>query len=1007
MMSAPLSQSCRLPSGGMIDRTSPLHFHFDGRAYTGHAGDTLASALLANGLKLVGRSFKYHRPRGILSAGEEEPNALVHLRSGARQEPNTRATTIELFDGLTATSQNRFPSLRFDLLSVNQLISPFLTAGFYYKTFMWPAAFWEKLYEPAIRRAAGLGALSGEADPDRYEKATAFCDVLVIGSGPAGLAAAVAAARTGARVILAEQDHRLGGRTLTERRDIDGQPAAQWAAMMEAELAACAEARIFRRTTVFGVYDGGTYGALERVADHLPVTPDHLPRQRLWRFMARRCVLATGSIERPLVFDGNDRPGVMLAGSVRSYVNRFAVRPGQRAVIALNNDDAARTAADLAAAGLSIAALIDQRVETSQAVRDIAHRTGARLFAGAHIKKAHGGASGIRSVSIAGTDGGVATLRADLLAMSGGWTPALHLTTHLGGKPRWDDTASTFLPDTARLPPGMSVVGAASGCFGLGAGIAEGTHAGLEAAESCGFSVSSAPALPTTDDLDADPAQPLGQVRSVKGKAFIDFQNDVTAKDVALAHQEGFVSVEHLKRYTTLGMATDQGKTANINGLALMAGITGAGIPATGTTGFRPPYTPVSIGALGGAHHGPHYRPRRLTPLHRWAEARGGVFTEVGQWMRAQYFPRPGESDWLATATREVNAVRNRVGFCDVSTLGKIDIQGADAAEFLDRVCVNRLSRIRSGRAGYLVMLREDGFVLDDGTAARLGEDHYLLSASTAHAGQVFQHLLYCHQCLWPELDVQIASVTEQWAQIAIAGPRSRDVLHRLIDPAFDLSREAFPRMSVAETMLTDGTPVRLFGLSFSGELAYELAVPARRAAEIADRLIEAGAEFDITPYGTEAMGIMRVEKAYPAGSELNGQVTLHDLNAGGLMADKECLGRAMALRPALTDPGRPRLIGLRPVDAGFQIDPGIRMRAGAHLLPRGAEASAAHDQGFITSAVYSPTLGHWIALALLCRGPERAGEIIRVYDPVRGEDYLAEIVSSAFVDPAGDRSNV
>jgi sarcosine oxidase subunit alpha len=921
----------RLGLGGEIDRDKPIAFRFDGKIYQGFAGDTLASALLANGVKLVGRSFKYHRPRGILSVGSEEPNALVELREGAYREPNTRATMIELFDGLEARSQNRFPSLKFDFLAVNSLLAPLFAAGFYYKTFMWPASFWEKVYEPLIRRAAGLGRASALPDPDIYEHATAFCDVLVIGAGPAGLAAAEAEAAQGRRVILADEQ---------PPKTVSG------------------PIRYLPRTTVFGVYDGGTYGAVERLRDHLSAAQGGA-RQRLWRIVAKESILASGAIERPLVFGNNDLPGVMLAGAVETYLTRYAVAPGRRAVLFGNHDGVASTLAALIAAKIPVAALVDSRTSLAPALRDQALAAGIPVFAGAVIRRAYGRLA-VDGVEIRDRNGGVTRIECDLVAMSGGWNPALHLTSHLDGKPVWDEAKAAFLP--GGLPPGMRAVGAASG---------EGINENL---------------------------LPLWQVENPGAKAFVDFQNDVAASDIILARQEGFVAVEHLKRYTTLGMATDQGKTANVNGLAVMAQATGKTIPETGTTRFRPPYTPVAIGALAGPHRGRHFKPARLTPTHEWATAQGAVFVETGLWLRAQYFPQAGE-DWLAATTREVNAVRGAVGFCDVTTLGKIDIQGPDAAKFLDRVYANTFSTLPVGRARYGLMLREDGFVMDDGTTARLGETHFVMTTTTAGAAKVFQHLEFCHQWLWPALDVAFISVTDQWAQIAVAGPRARDVIGKLADAPFDVSNEAFPYMAAASLTICGGTKARLFRLSFSGELAYEIAVPAACADALARALMAAGAEYGITPYGTEALGVMRIEKGHPAGNELNGQTTAHDLGLGKLLSKKkDYVGRALAARPLLTDPARPTLVGLKPVD------PADRLRAGSHLLPPGAAAVAANDQGHVTSAAYSPSLGHWIGLALLANGPARMGETIRVYDPVRGGDFMAEIVSPVFVDPEGGR---
>ncbi|MEZ5874411.1 MAG: sarcosine oxidase subunit alpha family protein [Hyphomicrobiales bacterium] len=986
----------RLRDKGLVDRKRVIGFNFDGTRFTGYPGDTLASALLANGVRLVGRSFKYHRPRGILSAGSEEPSALVELRMGARREPNTRATTIELYDGLNAASQNRWPSLKYDLLAVNQLASPIFNAGFYYKTFMWPASFWEKVYEPMIRRAAGLGRASGVADPDHYEKANAFCDVLVIGAGAAGLSAALAAARAGARVILCDEDFRLGGRLLAERDEVDGKNAADWAKAAEAELESLPDCRIMRRTTVFGVYDGGTYAAIERVNDHVQAPPEHAPRQRLWRIVAKTAVLCAGAIERPILFGDNDRPGVMLAGAVRAYVNRFGVAPGRQAVVFADNDDAFRTAADLAAAGIDVKAVVDPRRDGSETAQQIAEAANAPYFAGAVIGSVRG-AQGIKSVLVQEAGGGSQQFDCDVLAMSGGWNPSLHLTTHLNGKPVWDHTLSALVPGA--LPPGMSVAGAAAGKFSLASCLASGDAAGAEAARNCGYSPSAS--VRPAPKQEPVAASPLWQVAKSRGKAFVDFQNDVTVSDVKLAAREGFRVPEHVKRYTTLGMATDQGKTSSLNGAAVLAEATGRYIGAVGTTTFRPPFTPVAIGVLAGHHRGPDFRPTRHTPSHAWAEEQGAVFVETGAWLRALYYPRPGETP-QETVNREVATVRTKVGVCDVSTLGKIDVQGPDAGTLLDRVYANMFSTLPVGKARYGVMLREDGFAMDDGTTARLAEDHYFMTTTTVNAVKVMQHLEFCQQVLWPELDVQTVSVTEQWAQYAVAGPNSRKVIEALLDPGQDISNEVFPYMACGTFTVCGGVDARIYRLSFSGELAYEIGVPARYGDALIRRIMEVGAPFGIAPYGTEPLGVLRIEKGHPAGPEFNGQTTAHDLGMGRMVSKKkDFIGRFMGERPALNETARSSLVGLRPVNAEDRI------RAGAHLVPKDADAVAANDQGYVTSMAYSPELKTWIALAMLARGPERHGEVVKVSDPLRSTEVLAEVVAPHFVDPEGARLRV
>ncbi|HXE02529.1 MAG TPA: sarcosine oxidase subunit alpha family protein [Hyphomicrobium sp.] len=988
------SQQYRLPSGGLVDRSRTIWFEFDGQNFTGHPGDTLASALLANGIRLTGRSFKYHRPRGILSAGSEEPNALVELRTGARREANTKSTMVELYDGLEASSQNRWPSLNFDVMAINSLLSPVFVAGFYYKTFMWPAAFWEKLYEPAIRRAAGLGRASDAADPDTYEKANAFCDVLVIGGGPAGLAAALSAAKSGARVILADENFALGGRAIDDNAPINDKAPAEWVAAVEAELAAMKDVRILRRTTVFGTYDGGTYGAVERVSDHLATAPSGQPRQRLWRIVAKHAVLASGATERPIVFGGNDRPGVMLAGAVRTYLNRYGVLPGQKAVVFANNDYAATTVTELDRAGVEVVALVDSRPQPSELISGIASAAETRLISGGVVTDAIG-KKHVTGAVIRTRSGEEVKLDCDLIAVSGGWNPNIQLTTHLGGKPVWNDELSTFTPGV--LPAGMSVAGSAGGTFGLRSALELGSAAGSTAATAAGFKAA-ATSVPRAKDEGVS-ISPLWRVPATRGKAFVDQQNDVTASDIELSEREGFRSVEHLKRYTTLGMATDQGKTANVNALAIMAELTKKSIPETGMTMARPPYTPVALGAFAGHHRGKEFKATRLPPSYAWTKEQGGNVVETGLWLRPSYFPRPSDADWLASVTREVNTVRSAVGICDVSTLGKIDVQGADAGAFLDKVYMNGMKTLAVGKARYGGMLREDGIFMDDGTVARFDENHYFVTTTTANAVKVFQHMQYCHQWLWPELDVHMISATEQWAQYAVAGPKSRDLLRKIVDPEFDISDAGFPYMKVGKIKVCGGVKARLYRISFSGERAYEIGVPARYGDSMIRRLMEAGQEFGACAYGSEALGIMRIEKGHVSGPELNGTTTPRDLGLGGMVSTKkDFIGRVLGTRPGLLDPNRPSLTGFRPVDRSE------RLRSGAHFVARDVEVKPSTDDGHMTSVAYSPTLGHWVGLGLLKRAPERLGEILRAYDPLRGEDTLVEVISPCFVDPEGTK---
>jgi heterotetrameric sarcosine oxidase alpha subunit len=966
----------RLALDGRIDRTKPLSFRFDGRAYTGFEGDTLASALLANDVRIVGRSFKYHRPRGIMTDGPDEPNALVTLRSGARAEPNSKAPAIELYDGLAAFSQNCWPSPRFDLMAVNGLLSPLFVAGFYYKTFMWPASFWERIYEPIIRRAAGMGRLSGAPDPDTYDRSHAFADVLVVGSGVAGMSAARAAARRDKRVLLVETDPLLGGRLLCETGEVEDRPCANWLADAVRELTSNDRVRVLNRTTLFGAYDDHSFAAVERVADHVPVPNHGQPRQRYWKIVAAEVIFATGATERPIAFGGNDRPGVMMASAVQSYVNRYAVAPGKRVAIFANSDSGHDVAADLVAAGIDVVAVVDARPDA------VASSTRFRVVRG-QVVATHG--KSLKSIDVRGEDGAIERIACDVLGMAGGWNPNIGFAGHLGARPTWCETTQAFRQST--LPAGMCFAGAADGAFSRSAALVSGATAGSSGEK---------PSSLVADDRAPCVAPPL-LVKGCRTKAFIDFQHDVTVADVLLAEQEGYKSVEHLKRYTTLGMATDQGKASQVLGHALLAERRGTSIGAVGTIAARPPYTPVAIGALAGMHCGVNLKPLRLTPTHDWAAENGASFVNAGLWRRAQWFTRFGDNDWFASAVREARAVRSSVGLCDVSTLGKIEIAGRDAPALLDRLYTGMISTVPVGKCRYGVMLREDGFVFDDGTVARLADDRFVLTTTTANAGAVMRHIDFATQVLWPNLDVAACSVTENWAQIAVAGPHSRALLQDLL-PDLDLSNEAFPFMgALAGTW--EGVPMRLFRLSFSGELAYEIAVPSGYGDALIRTLARLGRQYDFTPYGLEALGILRIEKGHAAGGELNGQVSAHDLGLGRMLSKKkDFVGRVMAERAALVDPGRPTLVGLKP------IDPTQKPSAGSHLLARGAAATASASQGHVTSIAFSGVCDQWIALGLLANGPDRLGEIVVASSPLRGTQISVEVCSPIFFDPEGAR---
>lgn len=978
-----MSQSNRV-SGGLIDRSQTLRFTFDGVAYTGHAGDTLASALLANGVRLMGRSFKYHRPRGPISAGSEEPNALVELRTGARQEPNTRATVAELFDGLTAQSQNRWPSLKFDALAINDRFNSFFTAGFYYKTFMWPAAFWEKVYEPIIRRAAGLGSLTRLEDPDDYDKGFLHCDLLVIGAGPSGLMAALTAGRAGLRVILADEDFRMGGRLNMETYSVGDQAGSDWATGVVAELASLPNVRLMPRTTVFGAFDHGIYGAVERVSDHLPVPMAGQPRQTAWRIYTKRAILAGGATERTIPFENNDRPGVMLAGALRAYANRWGVAVGKRVAVFTNNDDGIRTARDLQAKGVDVVALIDTR-QGGELLPGIRHVQGAEVIDCR-------GRLGLTEITVRGQQGRLETFRVDALGVSGGWNPNVNMTSHHRSRPVWRDDIAAFVPGSDG-PAGLLAVGAANGDLSTHGALRSGAEMAAQVVADLGGKATVD--LPQAEDAPVA-ITPHWFVHSGKGRAWIDPQNDVTVKDVKLAHQENFTSVEHLKRYTTLGMATDQGKTGNVLGLAVMAELTGKTIPQTGTTIYRPPYTPVSMGALGGRSRGKDFKPFRLTPSHKWASEQGAVFVEVGMWLRTQWLPRAGETEWRQSVDREVLATRKSVGICDVTTLGKIDIQGTDAGLFLDRVYANTFSTLAVGKCRYGLMLREDGIVYDDGTTARMGQNEFVMTTTTANAVTVFRHLEYYRQCLWPDLDVQIISTTEAWAQYSVAGPNARKLLQKIVDQ--DISDAAFPYMGAGEITI-GGLRARLFRISFSGELAYEIAVPTRYGDALIRALVDAGREFDAVVYGTEALGVMRIEKGHVAGNELNGQSTALNMGLGKMVSKKkDAIGMVLSQREVLVKDDGLRLVGVKPVN------PADPLKAGSHFLKTGAAATMQNDDGWLTSMVYSPHLGCHIALGYLKNGSARMGERMRAVNLLAGTDVEIEIVSPHFIDPEGER---
>ncbi|MBS7545259.1 sarcosine oxidase subunit alpha family protein [Ancylobacter oerskovii] len=1000
----------RTPSGGRIDRATPLTFRFDGQNYPGYAGDTLASALLANGVHLLGRSFKYHRPRGLLSAGSDEPNALVEVRrDAARVTPNLRATQVELYDGLAAESQNRWPSLARDAGAVNDLFAPFLPAGFYYKTFMWPAGAWKRLYEPKIRAMAGLGKAPTLPDPDRYTQHYAHCDVLVIGAGPAGIAAALAASAAGARTILVDEQAEPGGSLLAAADAmVDTKPATQWLADALAELAA-AGVTVMPRTTAFGYFPHNMIALAERVTDHLADPDPRLPRERLWQVRAKEVVIAAGALERPLVFPENDRPGVMLADSARTYLARYGVKPGERAVVFTAGDHGYRAALELAAGGVAIAAIADLRAapEGDWPARALAAGIDVRPST---VVTGTAGRLRVKAAQLAKVKNGKVglneTVACDTVLMSGGLTPSVHLFSQSRGKLAWDETLGAYLPGQSAERERSA--GACRGRYGLAAALADGYHAGEQAAaealksSAAGTAATGSRAFGVVaTETGADGfigAVPHGR-NPAFAKAFVDWQNDVTAKDIALATREGMRSIEHVKRYTTTGMATDQGKTSNMNALGIVSEQLGTSVPKIGLTTFRPPFTPTTFGIFAGTARGDLFDPVRVTPIHGWAEARGAVFEPVSLWKRALYFPNRGE-DMHAAVARECKAVRSSVGIFDASTLGKIEVVGPDAAEFMNRIYTNAWTKLAPGRLRYGVMLREDGFVMDDGVVGRLSSDRFHVTTTTGGAARVLAHMEDYLQTEWPDLDVWLTSTTEQWAVIAVQGPKSREVLAALVE-GIDLSREAMPNMSVAEGRIA-GVPTRLFRLSFAGELGFEVNVPAAYGRAVWEAIFKAGEPFGITPYGTETMHVLRAEKGYIiVGQETDGTAGPDDVNLGWAVgkAKKDFVGKRSLNRAAFFLPDRKQLVGL------LTRDPAVVLEEGAQVVASPNAPVPVPMLGHVTSSYMSATLGRSIALAMVKGGRARLGQTLQV--PMPKGAIPVEVVDPVFYDAEGARLDV
>ena len=988
----------RTARGGRVDRAKMLGFTFDGKPYKGLAGDTLATALLAHGVHLMGRSFKYHRPRGPISMGSDEPNALVTLDAGpGRVTPNLRATQIELYEGLKATSQNAWPSLRRDAMAAAGALSAFLPAGFYYKTFMQPLGAWENLYEPILRRAAGLGVAPTASDPDHYAFEYKHCEVAVVGAGPAGLAAALAAARAGVRVVLFDEQAELGGSLLgdTQAR-IDGRSTASWAAAAIAELRASPRVTLLPRTQVFGYYAQNFLAAQQRLTDHIAQPDPRAPRERLWQVRAKRVILATGAHERPLVFPDNDRPGIMLADSARVLATRYGVSPGLKIVVAASHDGAYRTALDLADIGCQIALIADSRARADGPLAEAARRAGLRVETNTVLVGSKGrlrvNAALVAKLWSDGSPGTPEGVPCDVIAMSGGWTPSVHLFSQSRGKLEFDEATRTFLPGAPA--EAQASVGACRGMFDLGPALADGFKAGAEAA-----GVRPGPPPRVADALPAFGGSlgivaPMADARL--SKAFVDFQNDVSARDIRLATREGMRSIEHIKRYTTTGMATDQGKSSNMNALDIAAESLGKQIAEVGLTTFRPPYTPVTFGVFGGLSRKLLFDPTRETPAHPWFAAKGAIFEEAGLWKRASRVPLAGETKEV-TIRRECLTTRAKAGIMDASTLGKIEVVGPDAAEFLNRLYINSFSKLAVGRCRYGLMLNEMGYVYDDGVVMRLSEDRFHITTTSSGAAHVFALMEDYLQTEWTELKARFTSITEHYATIAINGPRARDILAPLVT-GVDLSHSAFPHMSVREGYIR-GVPTRLARVSFTGEMGFEVNVPSDYGLGVMEAIWAEGEKHGACAYGLDALLILRAEKGFiVVGQETDGTVTPDDLGMGKMvaMSKPDFIGKRSLSLPDLKRASRKQLVGLLSEDPTFTPD------EGAQIVGTPAPAPGAPAHGHVTSSYMSPTLGRSFSLGLVIDGRARMGDTL--YAMTTGAARPVKIVEPVFYDKEGAR---
>ena len=995
-----MSQNFRLDKTGYINRDKKISFKFNGKKYFGYEGDTLASALLANGIHLVGRSYKYHRPRGFIGAGVDEPNAKVQLYNGDETEPNAVATEVELVEGLVAKSQNCWPSVSFDVGAINNLFNKFLPAGFYYKTFMWPKNFWYKIYEPIIRKAAGLGVAPLKPDPDRYEHKYEYCDVLVAGSGPSGLASALAAAKNGARVILAEDKPRFGGSLLSDEVTIGNKKGKDWADETIIKLKSMSNVIVKNRSQVFGYYDHNMMVMFERTKDHIQNPNQFMPRQRLWYIRAKEVIVSTGSIERPLVFGNNDRPGIMLASAAKEYIKVYGVLVGKKPIIFTNNDSAYDVAIEFKKNGID-PLVVDTRINSESSVVKEAKNLNI------NIKFSHGvvnskGYLRVNSATIGKLSSDKSSYEhfenvpCDCICVSGNWTPSVHLSSQSGNKLKFNEKISAFVPN--RSCQNESSIGSANGSFTLKQSLEDGFNKGYELSNNITRKNSKSP-TPTSNERnygqhDKFWCMPLPKNKHYK--RFVDFQNDVAVSDIELAVREGFRSIEHVKRYTTLGMATDQGKTSNLNGLQLVSNIEDKIIPEVGHTTFRPPYTPVTIGTIVGREVGKHYRPTRKSPMHAWHEKNNAVFVDAGLWLRPRYYKQDNETLEEA-AKREATNVRNNVGICDVTSLGKIDIKGPDSSEFLNRVYTNAWMKLPIGKARYGVMLREDGIVFDDGTTTRISENHFHMTTTTAQAVNVLAHLEYYLQVVWPELDVNVLSTTEQWAGAALAGPNSRDLLSKLF-PDTDVSNEAFPFMGFKEEDLF-GVPARIFRISFSGELAYEINVESGYGVFMWQKIMELGKRMNIEPYGTEALSTLRIEMGHVAGSEIDGRTISSDLSLEGMLSKKkDFIGKRSLNREAFLNPNREKIVGVVPLDKKTMIP------EGSHLVSDSNASLPNPKLGHISASCWSVEYNNPFSLAILKEGKKRIGEKLYALSPLKNKNIPVEVVSSHYVDSKGER---